>query len=113
MMSRVMILVTIVIIIKSFSFINVTSSNQKDPAFTINIVSHTFAVSFLPTFLCMIVYATYKASDVSTFISTDNKTLTTFSSKKKGHHAVTIITFPVVKVIHIASVFSNNCHILD
>jgi len=49
-MSGVVILISIIIIIKPFSLTNISSSNQKDPAFTTNIVSHTFAVLPLPTF---------------------------------------------------------------
>lgn len=60
----------------------------------------------------IIVYAIDKASNVSTFIRTYDKTFRWVSCQKKGHHTVTIIMFPISNEIHIADVFRNKCHIL-
>ena len=49
MLSGVFMLISIIIIVQPLPFGNITSSNQNDPAFPINIVSHTFTILLLLT----------------------------------------------------------------
>lgn len=61
----------------------------------------------------MIVYAIDKARNVPTFIRADDQTFRWVGCQEKGHHTITIIMFPILKIIHIARVFSDKCHILN
>lgn len=61
----------------------------------------------------MIVYAIDKACNVPTFIRADDQTFRWVGCQEKGHHTITIIMFPILKIIHIARVFSDKCHILN
>lgn len=49
MLGRIFMLISIVVVVQPLSFCNITSSDQKHPAFTIYTVSYTFTILLLLT----------------------------------------------------------------
>lgn len=55
----------------------------------------------------MIVDAAYKAGNVAAFVRANYKTSGSIFSRKKCHHAVSIVMFTILQVINISSIFSD------
>jgi len=82
-------------------------------ALAINVIPHTFDILLLLAIRCVVIDAANKARNVSTFVRANDQPLRRIFCQKECHNTVAIIACPVLQIINIPSIFSDEGHILN
>lgn len=82
-------------------------------ALPIHVIPHTLNILLLLPIRCVVIDAIKKARNVSPFVRANDQPLGRICWQKERHNTVAIIICPVLQIVNIPTIFSNEGHVLN